>query len=215
MTTFGDLSKSRSNHFDLLRLVLAMAVLYSHSFDLTGRQDDGFATLTHHQAVASTIALSGFFVISGFLVSGSWTHSKSPGDFTIRRARRIVPGFVVGVLFCFLIVGPLGADSVSTYFHDSTAWRFLGFLCLRVPEAVRSAFATNPRPGNLDGSLWTIRLELFCYVIVGTAGTIGLLRKPVGLARIARGRCQRSFSNGFHTRSIRATARFSHGVSFR
>src|SRR6185437_3575153 len=39
-------------------------------------------------------------------------------------------------------------------------------------------FATNPEHGIVNGSLWTIGLELLCYVGLFVASAAGLMRRP-------------------------------------
>jgi peptidoglycan/LPS O-acetylase OafA/YrhL len=176
MTSFGDLSHSRKNHFDLLRLLFALGVMYSHAFVLSGRNTEPIMRLTHNQATPSNLALFGFFVISGYLITASWQRSRSWTEFARRRACRILPGFVLAVLFSFLIAGPLGADSISRYFRDPSSWRFLTLLLMRGPEGVLSTLRSNPLPCNLNGSLWTIRIEIACYVLTAAAGALYVLR---------------------------------------
>lgn len=57
----------KNNNFDLLRLMLAYLVIYSHSIALLNQSHDIFLTLTHIKDGGS-IAVKCFFFISGLLV---------------------------------------------------------------------------------------------------------------------------------------------------
>jgi peptidoglycan/LPS O-acetylase OafA/YrhL len=162
--------RSRENNLDFLRLVFATAVIYTHSYDLLKTPGEKVLALTGGRLSASGFAVCGFFVISGFLVSQSWYRCHGFFDFINRRLRRIVPGFVTCVLLCFCLLGPLGAESLAIYFSDASAWRFLSLLVGKGPQGVDSVFATNPTPHNINGSLWTIRIEFFCYLLVAAFG---------------------------------------------
>ncbi len=85
-----------------------------------------------------------FFSISGYLVSLSWQRDPHAGRYVARRALRILPGVVVALLMAQAMVSLLGL----------------------------SGFPANARP-QLNESLWTIPLEIYCYIIL--AGILILL----------------------------------------
>ena len=175
--TFKGRSESRDNNFDFLRFALATLVIFSHSYPLLGvdaqepiRLITGFS--------GGFIAVSGFFIISGFLIAGSWQHSRSLWSYTRKRFLRIYPGFTVALLFCMVIVCPLGGANLATHFHNREAWRFVYHsLLLGQPPGIVGVFQYNPSPGAINGSLWTIRYEIACYILVAISGLLGVLRK--------------------------------------
>src|SRR5687768_4097178 len=85
------------NNFDLLRFILAVMVIFMHSFDLAlgQRGGDPLTRATGGQVGTGGLAVKFFFVISGFLVTHSWVKSGQLRPFMARRARRIYPAFVV------------------------------------------------------------------------------------------------------------------------
>lgn len=83
----------RNNSLNLIRLILALAVLVHHSWPLTGAADEPvFAGET-----LGGWAVSGFFVISGYLITGS-RFSHGLGDYLVHRIARIMPAFIVCLL---------------------------------------------------------------------------------------------------------------------
>lgn len=164
------------NNLNFLRLLFATAVIYTHSYDLLHVPGELLQSLSKGQLAASGLAVNGFFIISGFLISHSWSRSSSAASYLKRRAARILPGFVVCVLLCFLLLAPLGASSLSAYIHDPTSYRFLTLLLGKGPQTINAAFPANPEPGNVNGSLWTIRVEALCYLVVMLWGALKLLR---------------------------------------
>ena len=83
----GDRESFGRNSFQLIRLVLAVAVLYRHSFDLMGTGHvDAVLDLIPPRTHLGRLALCFFMVISGFLVAHSWTQSANWRDFLWRRA---------------------------------------------------------------------------------------------------------------------------------
>ena len=85
-----------SDNFTIVRLLLALAVVFSHSYALVGQPEP----LVFGRTVGN-FAVHCFFVISGYLVSGSW--ARSPGlKFVGRRVARLTPALALAYLFSLL-----------------------------------------------------------------------------------------------------------------
>src|SRR2546426_399953 len=156
-------------NFNLLRLLFAGAVLFSHCFELIdrGRIHEPLDRLFHTYS-GGDLAVDGFFLLSGYLILQSWTGDPSPGRYLARRALRIYPAFIVTTLLCGLALGPLFGGGAH-YFAQFHPLDFaLGALLLREPM-VPPVFVGNPYT-DVNGSLWTIQYEFMCYAIVLLAG---------------------------------------------
>src|SRR5207253_7861493 len=68
---FSAMSEGRENNLDFLRFFFAALVILSHSFPLLyGVQAaEPFAVATHNQITGGALAVYGFFMISGFLIT--------------------------------------------------------------------------------------------------------------------------------------------------
>jgi peptidoglycan/LPS O-acetylase OafA/YrhL len=171
--------QGRRNNFDFLRFMLATCVIFGHSYALlqgVGHSEDLIQRLTGGQAGGGT-AVTFFFVISGFLITESWRRSRTAGEYFRKRLLRIYPAFIADSLFCALVVGPLGADSVAAYFHQFRPIPFVGYMALLVGPFMPPIFLHLPLPNAVDGSFWTLRYEFWCYVIVALLGAVGLLAR--------------------------------------
>jgi len=74
-------SSHRSNNFDFLRFFFAALVIFSHSFDLLrGSGADPISHFSRGQIDGGSLAVEGFFIISGFLVAQSFLNSRSVFD---------------------------------------------------------------------------------------------------------------------------------------
>lgn len=166
---------------DLLRVALATLVLFSHSFALTGRGAlEPLHRLTGGATTLGQVAVAGFFLLSGYLVAGSWRRCGGLGRYLLRRARRIVPGFWAAALGALFVVAPLGAERPWSVHDNHPLWKALPeALLLFSVRGIPSVFAANPVPAEINGSLWTIRWELLCYLGLGVLGTLGGLRRRV------------------------------------
>ena len=170
----SDFDGVRLNNFTAIRLLLAMTVLVGHSFPITGNGSDPITMLILPHAWIGSIAVGGFFAVSGFLVSAS-IQNRSLKDFAISRALRLYPAAIVYSLVAVLLIGPLASSvSISQYFSakpwnylwNATLWEFM----YNLPHA----FADRTFPGSTNGSLWTLPAELRCYIAVFILGFIGL-----------------------------------------
>jgi peptidoglycan/LPS O-acetylase OafA/YrhL len=163
------------NNLDFLRLLFAVAVIYSHSYPLvTGRVDDEpLWLLSHHRTTLGGLAVAFFFVVSGFLITGSYLASRSLGGYFAKRSLRIFPAYFIAA-FISIAVAPLVATAIN---H-----RYLADLAIKAlvmdPLQSRHIFLSNPFPASLNGALWTIKYEIGCYLLLALAGQMGLLRRP-------------------------------------
>jgi peptidoglycan/LPS O-acetylase OafA/YrhL len=166
------------NSFQLIRLVLAIAVLYRHSFDLlaSGHADvvlDLIPPRTH----LGRIALCFFMVVSGFLVTHSWFASTGWRDFLGRRVLRVYPAFVVASVFSAFVAAPIGSPLGFAYLDTLDLGRFLLDVAQLNKLSVPPSFLANPFPGPINGSLWSIKIEFECYLVLMALGLVGLLRQ--------------------------------------
>jgi peptidoglycan/LPS O-acetylase OafA/YrhL len=167
---------SADNNFALLRLAAASLVLVSHGFLLTGRDDPalgvGLETL-------GDLAVTGFFAISGFLVARSWCRDARLGPYVARRALRIVPALWVVVLVSAYGLGPLLTTlPVQDYLASGATHAYVaGNAVFHTTLYLPGVFDGNPH-GSVNGSLWTLPMEVEAYLAVAAIGLLGAFRRP-------------------------------------
>jgi len=172
----SDVSSGRDNNLNLMRLLAAAMVALSHSYLLVNGEggwqplkDTGGFTLGHH-------AVNIFFVISGFLVVRSWHRSESVTHFGFARATRIFPALLVCVLITSFVALPLVSTlSLADYFSSPQTLLYVPLTAsLATPGAeLPGVFGSNPVPYEVNGSLWTLRYEVFCYGVLAVLGVLG------------------------------------------
>lgn len=167
------------NNFNLLRLILASLVIFSHApVLLDGDETREPLRSIFHTLTLGEIAVDGFFLLSGYLIVKSWVSDPDPLNFLKKRILRIYPGFILASLISAFVVGPLGAADVVQYFAQFPTIGYLKtVVLLRIPEVPR-VFAGNPHPA-VNGSMWTIAFEFLCYLLVLGMGTVGALKSRV------------------------------------
>lgn len=158
----------RDNAFDTIRLLAAAFVIFSHAFVLVdGRESaEPLYNLSDGQITIGRGAVAAFFVVSGLLISMSFERSKSWIKFTINRALRLLPGLWVCVLVLVLFFGPVMTRlPLPDYFQSPETLGFLGNLAL-IPRnhSIGGVFDGLPGSDAVNGSLWTLKYEVACYV---------------------------------------------------
>jgi len=169
----------RRNALDVLRLLLAGTVAVVHGLQLGfGHQPQAGAT------DVGSLAVDGFFVLSGFLVTTSYLRLGSLRRYLWHRALRILPGFYLSTVLTALLVAPglallsgraptsvfTGDDSAVDYVVRNAGLLMRQFGIAGLPEAGGS-------PGVVNGALWTLFFEACCYAVVGGLGVLGILRR--------------------------------------
>ena len=165
-----------ANNFDVLRLFAAGCVLFSHSFALTQTHEPGFART---RLDGGSLGVLVFFAISGFLVTRSWSDDPRLPAFAAKRALRLMPALIVSLLLVTLVLGPLVTSlSFSRYVQDpATVDYVVDNATMKTNYTLPGVFEDVPNhyPGIVNGSLWTLPLEVKAYVLVAALGLLGLL----------------------------------------
>jgi peptidoglycan/LPS O-acetylase OafA/YrhL len=170
-------SSHRSNNFDFLRFFFAALVIFSHSFDLIGGKGaNPISQFTRGQIDGGSLAVDGFFIISGFLVAQSFLNSRSVFDYFKRRILRIYPGFVVAAVISLAFFGWLGMHFSPAYWHNVEPGIFFRRLPALKPLWIPQTFQDNHWP-YVNGPIWTIQYEFACYILIALLGLTGILRR--------------------------------------
>ena len=166
--------KAHQNNFGFFRLLFAYAVIVSHSPQmLDGNPAREPLMALGLNANFGGLAVDGFFIISGYLIASSYLSSRSLLRFLTSRILRIYPAFLIACLICIFVVAPIGGGALGAL--SPRDWIIsAGRTLLLMPPSVPNALHTLPIPA-LNGSMWTIRYEFRCYLLVALLGMIGLL----------------------------------------
>jgi len=171
------LTSARENNFDFLRFFAATLVLFVHSYPLTGRRPDEPIELLTGYENGGEFAVAVFFVISGYLITSSWLNSSGTKSFLIKRALRVFPALIMAVLLSTFIIGPLVTDrSITEYLASPLTWTYLQNVLLVTRFELPGVFSQNIYPDVVNGSLWTLPLEVMMYLGVMALGLTQLLR---------------------------------------
>jgi len=175
----------RDNNFDVLRLIAAGCVLLSHSFALINQREP-LEVLSNGHYESGKLGVTIFFCISGYLITNSWLMSESPTRFVSSRILRIYPALVMAVIYSMAVAWVSSNSAFMDFFFNDGARHYFMQNTLMIWDnaetVLPNAFTTNPVSGGPNGSLWTLPLEIKCYLAVLLLGVVGLMRlRFVGL----------------------------------
>ena len=187
--SIGAALKGTDNALGLLRLVLASLVIVDHAFPLGGWGHDPLLDLTRGQASFGSLAVGGFFAISGYLIAKSGM-SSDVVQFMWRRVLRIFPAYWLVLLVTALLIGPLiwvgdGRDFADyfTFGGNGPVNYFTANWTLQIGTYGIHDLLTETTPygrsidsSAFNGSLWTLWYEWNCYLIIAVLVMFGVLR---------------------------------------
>jgi peptidoglycan/LPS O-acetylase OafA/YrhL len=145
----GTSPSSRVVELDALRGIAALAVVAYH---YTTRYSEQIGHLGGPlpSLMAGKYGVQLFFLISGFVIFMTLERTHSAMDFVVSRCSRLYPGYWVAVAVTALVVYSIGLP------QQALPWPDL-LLNLTMVQDILGA-------EHLDGSYWTLQIELFFYV---------------------------------------------------
>ncbi|MDP3008668.1 MAG: acyltransferase [Methylococcales bacterium] len=157
------------NNLNAIRLIAAFLVLYGHSFVFLGLPHPLFLSWI----TLGPLGVYVFFTISGYLIAESWDRDPHLGRFFARRALRIFPGLAVCIVLSAFILGPLLTTlPLKDYFDSIHTWNYLHNIALYITYYLPGVFEANRVPNATNGSLWSLPVEFFMYIIVAMIGLV-------------------------------------------
>ncbi|HEX4183671.1 MAG TPA: acyltransferase, partial [Caulobacteraceae bacterium] len=169
-------TRGRSTGFDYMRIILASAVVLWHSFTTAYGNDFAYGFLTTSWRPAVAVIVPMFFALSGFLVAGS-LFRNSVLSFVGLRVIRIVPALAVETLLSAIILGPLLTTvPIGRYFSSPTFFKYLCNILGWIHYQLPGLFLTNPVANRVNGQLWTVPWELWCYASLTIAALLRFVR---------------------------------------
>ena len=174
MPTIAEAWARQRNNFNLMRLLAAWLVIYSHAWPITGTGGhDGLVALTRLRS-GGAIAVDLFFVVSGFLIAASLQRNTLRG-YVVSRALRIVPALAVCVALSAWVMGPL-LTTIADYWRHPQVWDYVlvNSSLLISRYHLPGVFETHAMT-SVNGSLWTLPNEARLYFLLMIAWLLGVL----------------------------------------
>lgn len=175
----GEILDDPGNGFGVLRVILALAVVFSHSFYLTTGLTADEPLFRATGLTLGQHAVYAFFVLSGLLVTASLARAETLRDFAKARALRILPGLLVCVGLTAFVLGPMFTTlPLGTYVTSSEPYLYVLKTAAFITgnAELPGVFETNRVAGEINIPVWTLKYEVACYVALGALAMIGVFR---------------------------------------
>jgi len=188
--TLKDSLDRENNSIGFLRVVLATLVVIQHAYVLRPLGKEPIGNIMEGLSLGN-FGVYGFFIISGYLITASFIHSKSFTNFLWRRILRIFPAFWACLLVTVLFFAPIAyyilnstldgywlggqTDSPFSYLYKN--------LFLSIHQADINGIITSATEQGIlaeqsfNGSLWTLIHEFRLYILTGVIGFF-LFKRP-------------------------------------
>lgn len=169
---------TRENNFDLVRILAALQVALFHASAHLQLPPEGiWAQLARVLRVFPGVPI--FFVVSGFLISASYERKQDLRPYLRARLLRIYPALWICFAVSLLVAGAFGFLPLDVLFSP----KFAAWCVAQVTfvQFFNPSFLREFGVGVLNGSLWTIPVELTFYLCV-----------PALYALLVRGRARRT-----------------------
>lgn len=155
----------RDNCFDFLRFIFAFNVVLGHLMVIAVLP--AFQPYTH--VFDTGLSVTGFFVISGFLIAQSYERSTLKSYF-IKRAKRLLPAYLFVIFACAIGLVGLSSLPALAYYSSAEWWKyicanvcFLNFLQPSLPGVFDNPLINE---SSVNPALWTLKIEVGFYLIV-------------------------------------------------
>jgi peptidoglycan/LPS O-acetylase OafA/YrhL len=177
-----EVASSRENNLDVLRYIAAILVIISHSFPLAygSKYADPLSVWTDGRLTFGSFAVGFFFVTGGFLITKSCERNGSFKGFFTARIKRIFPQlFFVTFILTFIIGAALTSASLIEYYTSAKTYKYLLNSVLILQHNLLGVFENNPYPDVVNGPLWTLPVEFFCYIMCFVSVKIGFVKQKI------------------------------------
>ena len=158
-----------------MRLLLASSVLLYHCWPLGGFSHPSWLPRT-----LGAVGVDSFFILSGFLITRSWRHSKSTWRYAWHRFLRIIPAYWVCLAATAFVAAPVvwsGQRLAGGYWSaEPLNYVSSNFFLLQRQLDIAGTPVDVPFPGSWNGSLYTLFYEALCYGGIAALGIVGALR---------------------------------------
>lgn len=147
----------RVNNFDLIRFFAAIQVMIVHGYNHLGLT----IGMELMEIITAFPGVPIFFGTSGFLIAASFERNKDLKDYFVNRVLRIYPALWVCFFVSLLIIG--WTNNFPGFNSDFVFWCLSQ---LSIGQFYNPEFLRDFGVGVLNGSLWTIPVELQFYLVL-------------------------------------------------
>lgn len=166
-----------SDGFATVRMAAAAAVVVEHSVPLSNH-GPSFIPVSLHTNLG-VIAVSVFMAISGYYVTQSWDRDPSWWRYLVRRFLRIFPALAAVILVTTYVLGAIVTTlPLREYLTHPLTGHYVKHNLVLYPVTYNlpGVFSSNVYGPAVNGSLWSLPVEVIGYLLVVVFGVVGVIR---------------------------------------
>lgn len=175
--TMEDALQQRSRNLELMKLFAAWLVIVHHSFDLNLAEGEWIKVITRGQLDFGTMAVSLFFLASGIFIAKSIEKNHTGRAFFKARLVRLWPPLMLTVILTVVMGAIVSSLPLKEYLLLSETRRYLLNGIFVLQHGLPGVFEHNIYGNAVNGALWTLPVEVACYVACYVIYRMGLLKK--------------------------------------
>ena len=167
MRTEKQTDNDKINNFSFLHWLGILLVIIGHQYILQGYPAPHILGIE-----CSNLGLRILFVVSGYLVMESYKRTNNISKYILKRIIRIYPGLIISTLGSAFLLGPAFTTlPFKDYFIECKKYIISNILLNPVFD-LPGVFTDNIYPNSVNGSLWSLPIEVMCYFCIPIMVTI-------------------------------------------
>jgi peptidoglycan/LPS O-acetylase OafA/YrhL len=178
----SELLRRENNNLDSIRILLAILVIFGHSQFLNGADKSVYDPVHYffNYTYSAAVAVKLFFFISGLVVTNSLIHKRDTVIFLLSRFFRLMPALLFVVLLTGFVLGPILTTLPLPEYFSKELYKYVERnLYFKTRFTLPGVFADNLYPNTVNGSLWSLRYEVGCYLILLAAFLLTRIKNKV------------------------------------
>lgn len=177
--TLSESKIKKSENLQVMRFIASIAVIFSHSYALSGDivAEDIISRHTQARLSIGAVCVAMFFLCSGYLISKSVERTQNFISYMKARLKRLVPPLAFVIIITIVFCSFITTVSKVEYFTSSKTLKYLLNSIMVINHELPGVFENNYYANAVNGSLWTIPVEFICYIVCYVFFKLGLLTK--------------------------------------
>lgn len=177
--TLSNSKVRKSENLHLMRFIASIAVVFSHSYPIANSNGirDPLDRLTKSEISIGGLCVTIFFLCSGYLISKSVVKADKFLPYIKARLIRLIPPLALVVVFSVIGGAFFTTLTLKEYFTSFNTYKYLLNIVLLTNYELPGVFAETPYGACVNGALWTLRVELLCYIVCYIMYRFKLLQK--------------------------------------
>ena len=160
----GKVTGKYNNNLAFMQFLSAVFVILSHAYPIACNQNDILIKLTNGRIGLGDLAVRFFFLTGGFYIAKSMEKNKSAKKFFSIRIMRIFPPLIVIVTASVMMGCVLSEYTFAEYWSSIKTWKYFLNSVFILQHELPGVFQNNPYNPTVNGSLWTLPVEVACYI---------------------------------------------------